>query len=352
MFYVRKNQEKERATGKTRVTKNAFVPKQFSAESGTQVKALRNIFGNVWFLLALAIYGVSLAILWRNNSFAPGDAISLLVIFGIAFPLLAWATTLRARPLTLTVHRRATEMWLLFACLIGVTLYLVWGPALSEALVPASWLASERGKFFVVLGRKLVVFVVIPFVVFRTVFGYGWRDFGLQIAGLRALGGNHLPVVLALSIAILLFQFFVGNGAAPIRRGEFHASQLATGLPLCFAWLFFEAGLVEEFFFRALLQTRLAAWFRSEVTGVTLMALLFGLAHAPGFILRHAGLEDAIGADPSPADSMAYAIVVLSVAGILFGIVWARTKNLLAVMIIHAATDLLPNFAQFMKTWG
>ena len=94
---------------------------------------------------------------------------------------------------------------------------------------------------------------------------------------------------------------------------------------------------MEEFFFRALLQTRLAAWFRSEVTGVALMALLFGLAHAPGFILRHAGLEEAIGANPSPADSIAYAIVVLSVGGILFGIVWARTKNLFAVMIIHAA---------------
>jgi len=317
-----------------------------------ELRALRNIFGNVWALLGIGAYGVSLAILWRNKTFAPEDALVELVIFGVAFPLLAWVTTLRARPLELTVHRRAAEMWLLFACLIGVTLYLVWGTALSEALVPASWLASERGRFLVVFARKLIVFVAIPFVLFRAVFGYRWRDFGLQFAGLRALAGNHLPVVLVLSAAILVFQFFLGGGAAPIRRGEFHTGQLVIGLPLCFAWLFIEAGLVEEFFFRALLQTRLAAWFRSEVTGVALMALLFGLAHAPGFILRHAGLEEAIGANPSPADSIAYAIVVLSVGGIFLGIVWARTKNLFAVMIIHAAADLLPNFAQFVKTWG
>ena len=316
------------------------------------MKALRNFFGNGWVWFGLALYGASLVILWQNKSFAPEDAISLLVIFGIAFSLLAWGTTIRARPLTLTVHRRAAEMWLLFACLVGATLYLVWGPALSEALVPASWLASERGKFLVGLGRKLIVFVAIPFVLFRTIFGYGWRDFGVQFAGLRALGGNHLPVVLALSAVILAFQFFVGSGAAPIRRGEFQAGQLAIGLPLCFAWLLFEVGLVEEFFFRGLLQTRLAVWFRSEVTGVTLMTLLFGLAHAPGFILRQAGLKDAIGPNPSPADSIAYAIVVLSVAGILFGIVWARTKNLLAGIVIHAATDLLPNFAHFVRTWG
>jgi membrane protease YdiL (CAAX protease family) len=243
-------------------------------------------------------------------------------------------------------------MALLFACLAGITLYLIWGSTLSEALVPADWLASPRGKFLIVLVRKLIVFVAIPFLLFRIIFGYRWSDFGLQVAGLRALTGNHLLVVLVLSAIILLFQYFAGSGAAPIRRGEFQASQLAIGLPLCFAWLFLEVGLVEEFFFRAVVQTRLAAWFKSEISGVALMALLFGLAHAPGFILRRAGLADSIGENPSAADAMAYAVVVLSVAGIFFGIVWARTRNLFAVMFIHAATDLLPNFKHFVSTWG
>ena len=138
----------------------------------------------------------------------------------------------------------------------------------------------------------MIVFVAIPFVLFRVVFGYRWRDFGLQVAGFRALASNHLPVVLVLSTAILFFQFFLGGGAAPIRRGEFHASQLAIGLPLCFAWLFLEAGLVEEFFFRALLQTRLAAWFLgSEVTGVAFIYVLFSAGATPRSILRHAGLR-------------------------------------------------------------
>lgn len=316
------------------------------------MKALRNIFGNVWVLLGIAAYGVSLAVLWRNPKFGHEDAIAELIIFGIAFPLLAWVATLRARPLEITAGKSSAEIWLLFACLIGVSLYLVWGATVSETFVPAGWILHPRSKFFVVLIRKLIVFVAIPYLLFRVIFGYRWRDFGLQFAGLRAMAGNHLPVVLALSAAILLFQYFMGGGAAPLRRGEFHASQLAIGLPLCFAWLFIEAGLVEEFFFRALVQARLAAWFKSEISGVALMALVFGLAHAPGFILRGAGLEEAIGAKPSPADSIGYAIVVLSVGGIFFGIVWARTKNLFAVMFIHAATDLLPNLKEFVQIWG
>jgi CAAX protease family protein len=322
------------------------------ATVATRLKTLRNIFGNAWVLAGLVAYGASLTLLWQNKSFGRGDAIAELIIFGLAFPLLAWVTTLRARPLAVKVQRSAGEIWLLFACLVAVMLYLIWGSQLSEALVPSGWIVHPRSNFFVVLIRKLIVFVAIPFILFRTIFGYRWRDFGLQFAGLRAMAGNHLPVVLALSAAILVFQYFLGGGAAPLRHGEFNTRQLAVGLPLCFAWLFIEAGLVEEFFFRALLQARLAAWFNSEISGVALMALAFGLAHAPGFILRHAGLEEAIGPNPSPADSIAYAIVVLSVGGIFFGVVWARTRNLFALMFIHAATDLLPNLKEFVATWG
>ena len=81
------------------------------------------------------------------------------------------------------------------------------------------------------------------------------------------------------------------------------------------------------------------------------MALLFGLAHAPGFIFRHAGTVESIGSNPSVADAVAYSIAVLSIGGIYLGVVWARTKNLFALMIIHAATDLLPNFPHFVRTW-
>ena len=303
-------------------------------------------------LLGLAAFTASLAILWRHPNFGREDAIGGLIIFGIIFPLLAWVTTLRARPLELPERRSSGELGLLFACLIVVTLYLIWGAALSEMLVPATWLDSPRAKSFLVLSRKLIVFVAIPFLLYRIIFGYRWRDFGVQWAGLKALAGNHLLVVLILSAVILLFQYFAGTGAAPIRRGEFNATQLAIGLPLCFAWLFLEVGLVEEFFFRAVVQERLASWFRSQVSGVALMSLLFGLAHAPGFILRGAGLHESIGTTPSAIDSIAYAIVILSMSGIFFGIVWARTKNLFAVMFIHAATDLLPNFKAFIQTWG
>jgi len=201
------------------------------------------------------------------------------------------------------------------------------------------------------LAKKLVVFVVIPFAIFRFGFGYRVRDFGIQREGLRALRGSHLPVVLVVGGAFLCFQYFVSSGGAAFRREHFTAFQFFVGLPLCFVWLFVEAGLVEEFFFRGLVQSHFAAAFKSEVSGVVLMSLIFGLAHAPGFIFRHAGEVEGLGSNPSAIDAIAYSIVVLAVSGITFGIIWARTKNLFALILIHAAGDLLPNFGTFVRTW-
>ncbi|HEY2140011.1 MAG TPA: hypothetical protein VGH00_08020, partial [Chthoniobacterales bacterium] len=101
-----------------------------------QMKALRNIFGNGWVLLGIAAYCASLALLWQNKSFGRSDAIIEFIIFGIVFPLLAWLMTFRAEPLQLEARRSAGEIWLLFACLIGVTVYLIWGAQFSEAFVP------------------------------------------------------------------------------------------------------------------------------------------------------------------------------------------------------------------------
>jgi membrane protease YdiL (CAAX protease family) len=201
------------------------------------------------------------------------------------------------------------------------------------------------------MAKKLIVFVAVPFLLYRYLFGRSLRDFGIQLAGLRAITRSHLPVILAVGGGLILFQYFLGRAAAPLREGKFSAYQLLVGLPLCFLWLSIEAGLVEEFFFRAVVQSRFAAWLKSEIGGVALMSLVFGLAHAPGMIFRHAGEMEGLGANPGALDAIAYSIVTLAVSGILFGVLWVRTKNLAALICIHAAGDLLPNFADFVKTW-
>jgi membrane protease YdiL (CAAX protease family) len=302
-------------------------------------------------ILGLVLYAASLAVLLQTKNFEIGGALIVLVLFGIIFPALAWLATIGARPLSVSVQPGRREMLMLLALIVALSIYLVGGPQWIDNHLPQTWIDSPQTKFFVTLAKKLIVFVAIPFVIFRFGFGYRLRDFGIQLEGVRALGGNLLPLLLVVGGALLAFQYFLGGGAAPIRHGKFSAQELLVGLPLCFLWLVIEVGLVEEFFFRALVQSRLAAWCKSEVSGVVLMSLVFGLAHAPGFIFRQGGTLEGLGPNPTALDAVAYSIVVLAISGISFGVIWARTKNLLALMLLHAVGDLLPNFADFTKVW-
>jgi membrane protease YdiL (CAAX protease family) len=299
----------------------------------------------------LILYACAFAVLLRNNSFDATGAVVVLIVFGIVFPAVAWIATRRAIPLSISITPSKSQLIVLIGYIILLSIYLIGGPQWIDQHLPSSWIDSVRAKFFIVLAKKLIVFVAIPFVIFRFTFGYRIRDFGIQRESLRALCRSHLPVVLVVGGAFLAFQYFVSGGGASFRQGHFTVYQLILGLPLCFIWLFVEAGLVEEFFFRALVQSHLAAALKSEVSGVVLMSLIFGLAHAPGFIFRHAGEVEGLGSNPNALAAVAYSIVVLAVSGVTFGVIWARTKNLFAVMLIHAAGDLLPNFGSFVQTW-
>jgi len=311
----------------------------------------RPLSRNLILIGGVLLYACAFAMLLRNKSFDATGAVVVLIVFGIALPLIAWVATRPAIPFSISIKPSALHLIVLSGYIIALSLYLIGGPQWIDQHLPRSWIDSTRIRFLITLAKKLFVFVALPFAIFRFGFGYRIRDFGIQRQGLYALGRSHLPVVLAVGGALLAFQYFVSSGGAAFRHEHFTASELLIGLPLCFIWLLLEVGLVEEFFFRALVQSQLAAVFRSEASGIVLMSLIFGLAHAPGFIFRQAGELEGLGPHPSSLEAVAYSIVVLAISGITFGVIWARTKNLFALMLIHAAGDLLPNFGSFIRAW-
>jgi membrane protease YdiL (CAAX protease family) len=250
---------------------------------------------NFVLIAGLLFYCGAFAILLGNKNVDASGALVVLVIFAIVLPLIAWITTRHAIPLSISINPGSAELIVLLAYVVAVSLYLIGGPQWIDQHLPREWTDSHRIKFVITLAKKLFVFVAIPFSIFRFGFGYGARNFGVQREGLRALRGSHLLVVIVVGGAFLVFQYFVSGSDAAFRRDHFTAFQLVVGLPLCFIWLLLEVGLAEEFFFRALVQSQLAAAFKSEVSGIVLMSVISGLAHAPGFIFRHAGELEGLG---------------------------------------------------------
>jgi len=287
-----------------------------------------------------ALWAATFVFLKSRSSFGVEEALAAFVILGLIFPALALLTTRRATPLSHSVRRPGFETAILIACLVAITIIVVCGFA------GAVRITTEPLHSVVLLGAKLIIFVVFPATVLVALGRYRLSELiptSFRWASLRP--------AMWMALAGLLMESVLGRGLRDIHSARPPAGALALAVPLCFAWLAVEVGVVEEFFFRALLQERLAAWLRSSWGGLIIAALLFGLMHAPGFYLRPAATQEMRGAHPSLLLAIGYSIIVTSTAGLFLGVLWMRTKNFAVVVIVHAACDLLPGVLPWARAF-
>jgi len=290
--------------------------------------------GTLLLAAYLVLYGVTLFGMNRTWHFDLAEPLFILAILGVGFSLAAWLLTLGTRPLPYEVRHPGREAGFLAVYLIPLTAYITWAGTAIRKYVPV-----EPAQASAILAAKLLFFVVIPGWVMCALYGYTARD-------LAPISFRRRAVFTFAGMAVLLigFQAVLGRGLRDILQAHVPASTLLLGLPVAFLWLALEAGVVEEFFFRVLLQSRLAAATGSELGGIVLMAVLFGLAHAPGLYLRTGLTQEGLPAHPPLLMAIGYSIVITSVAGFFVGVLWARTRNFVLIVLVHAAADLLPDF--------
>jgi membrane protease YdiL (CAAX protease family) len=105
-----------------------------------------------------------------------------------------------------------------------------------------------------------------------------------------------------------------------------------------FGLLMVTVATTEEVFFRGVLQTRLAIYFRSDLAGLALTTIAFTLYHVPYAYLKPSW--------PSAGDlSQAFQLAAANgvIGGLALGVVyWRSRRNLLAPMLLHALIDLIP----------
>ena len=291
----------------------------------------------------LALYGLTLWVLARYVGFDPGDAIGVFLTLGLGFTFLAWLFTLKSRAEAPVLRRPGVEMGAVFAYLVIFAFgFLGYG---------FSWLKQEftdpRAHDLAVMLAKLIAMVLIPALLLKRL-GHPLRE----TLKLNFRWKQHGLVLLGLGLLMLLFQAFGGQGLHRLSALNPSTASLLWGVPLCFLYLCIDTGLTEEYLFRVVLQTRLSAWLKSETAGVVVMALLFGLAHAPGYYLRGAFAADGMSGSQTLLLSVGYTVVITSVVGFMFGMLWARTRSLALIVMLHALTDLIPNLAEFIQTWS
>ncbi len=269
----------------------------------------------------------------RFGGFDAGDSLGVFGVLGVGFSLLACLLTLGIKPLPYQVREPGRELLSLLLYMLPLTVFIAYGLGAIHRWVPA-----EPADSLVILIAKLSVFVAVPAGLMISRFGYTMR-----ILTPLSLPTSHIIAFIGLGGVLLVFQSVAGRGLRDIAAANIPGNTLLFGLPIVFVWLVFEVGVVEEFFFRVLLQSRLSATLRSELSSIVLASLLFGLVHAPGLYLRTSVTQEGLPAHSSLWMAVGYSVVITSVAGFFLGVLWARTRNFLVLVLVHAGADLLPN---------
>jgi membrane protease YdiL (CAAX protease family) len=303
-------------------------------------------------VLFAAVYGLSLLHLSLSGAGDLEEILPVLVIFGGIVGGASWLATFRMTAPSIALRQSGQQLGAVLGFSLLLIVWLCWGVGEVHGLLPATMKENPALMQCVTLVEKLVLFVLVPGWMLHRSFGCGWGDFGLSRDCLRALRGRAGIVALVLSLLVMAINLIIGSAAAPLRDGSIATGVLVIALPLCFVWNVLDAGIVEEFFFRAVLQTRLAAVCKSQSIGAVLMVILFGLFHAPGLVLRGAGAIEGLGTAPTMLDAAAYCVAIMGVAGLPFAILWARSRNLWIVILVHAANDTIAQLPSFIHMWG
>ena len=288
----------------------------------------------------VAVWGVSTAYLAATG----GDwvfPIASLLIFGLMLGGLIWFLTRKmdAPAVPVANPRRQSLAFLGYIAVYAVLLIGIWLGSIKQAIPPG------QTQELAVLAYKLLIHVGIPIAIIA-VFGGALRplfDTGIERRGFWPA----LIVLSALMFALLSvvspsLRLIGALGLAPVAAVGWVA--------VSWAWYSIEAGLCEEFLFRAGLQSRLTAWLSSPATAIVVTSILFGLAHWPGLYLRGGPGTDGWSTDPIQV--AAYPIATLSPLSVALGLLWARSRSLLLIVLVHGSIDALPNTAELVRIWS
>lgn len=294
----------------------------------------------VCLLLFACIWSASAGYLVLHGRSALRPVVAL-VVFGMALPGLALLFTRGARPSLIPVDHPTRELTAVLGYLVLYAFYFLgWA---TGAVHAATNPGPERDIAILIL--NLGVGVSAPAVLLYLLGAHVGPLFGMGI-GRKGFWPILLVVgpLLALTVALAGANVKIAQGLA------LPPETLLWAVPSAFVFLVLSMGLAEEFLFRAVLQSRLSAVLESEVCAIVISALMYAMARVPGTYFR--GGPGMPGWSTDLWHIVAYAICVNGPLGILVGVVWARTRSLLLISLLHGFALTVIGVADFAAGWG
>lgn len=144
--------------------------------------------------------------------------------------------------------------------------------------------------------------------------------------------------------SLVIPSLFYSNTYAYLKNSPLSLSQLLTVILAGFVFWMCMAGLPEELFYRACIQRRLGEGLQSPWAGLLFSALLFGIMHTAG--------NQSWGYGTNFFDGMAESVFVQSFFGLIFGVLYMRTKNIVLCIVVHSFVNTATNIASIAERLG
>jgi len=297
-------------------------------------------------IIYLLIWGGALAYAVGVAEMDPTGPLVALGIFGIGLPLVVHFLMIGTAPFPTTEEVSWLEPIALALLVLLAAVFFVIGSELPRTLAEVVAPGSESARLVFAALVNIVFYVVLPFVFMSVLIRHPISSFGWQSPFWRMFNPRHIVVLVVLGGGMAAVQFFGTPIGMNLRVGNYSQEQLLVALPLVYIWLVLAGGLAHAFFFRGVLQERIAMLTGNAWAGMYLAALIGALIQVPAQIIHQSG------GVLTPGQIIASAILTGSVTGITFGYVWMRTRNLLLLMLLYGAVSLIVSFEDVAGAFG
>jgi membrane protease YdiL (CAAX protease family) len=286
-----------------------FSPRGYA---GAVLRDVRAAVGRVARDRAALLAIILILLPWFSLVFLRSNAEWLSQIGGLAAILFAfwWMSRSGGAPLPEVKHPR---LEFLFALAL-VVFWIVWRIGICGKaffFLPAGFRCYQSLEFET--APKVISLVIFPIAVLFAA-GYRWRAQGIDL-NLRAWW-IALPAILGM----------LGYG---VYLNYVHLHTYGRNI----VEFFFAAGLPEEVLFRAILLTRLEAWWRNSGWALFAASLIFGLTHLP--------IDYLFFTPRNWQETWISALTFQMGFGAAFAFAYQRTRNVWPIAVLHALVDAL-----------
>jgi len=258
------------------------------------------IFSGIYFL----------AVLIKRNfkEYALTDALFTFLLFSCLLTTIMFLISKSSNRNVITIKDPEKESLIVITYFLGWLLIFM---AFGKHLLTNKFLSVGLGF------RGLLV--ILPFIYLK-LNGYRIADFGLT----KRFYIQNLKVSILACLAVIGLLLFITPGGKYILNRALPFDTLIISFSISFGYALISAAFFEEFFFRGILQTRLTQYFKSDIKGILVASIVFGLYHLPFQYYN----EAASNGDIIYALSNVFTEQMITAP--VFGILWARTQNLVA----------------------